>query len=116
MKDDLNYVGHILDCARRIQRHTLGITREAFDSNEILQLAITHLIQTAGEAARKLTPAFRQLHPQVPWNQIVGMRHRLVHDYLNIDIDVVWQVSTVDVPKLISQLAPILSESAGDAS
>lgn len=112
MKDDLNFVGHIVDNARRIEFHVHGVTREAFDANEVLRLAITHLIQTMGEAARLVSPAFRQQHSQVPWQQIVGMRNRLVHDYLNVDFDIVWQVATVNVPNLLAQLPPLISETA----
>lgn len=109
MKDDLKYVGHIVDSGRRISAHVQGVTREAFDANELLRLAITHLVQTMGEAARLLSPAFRQQQSQVPWQQIVGMRNRLVHDYLNVDFDIVWQVAAVDVPALLAQLVPMIS-------
>jgi uncharacterized protein with HEPN domain len=112
MKDDLHYVGHIVDSARRIEVNMQDVSREAFDANEVLRLAIAHLIQTMGEAARLLSPAFRQQHGRVPWQQIVGMRNRLVHDYLNVDFDIVWQVATVDVPVLLAQLVPMISEAA----
>jgi len=113
MKDDLNFVGHIVDCARRIEFHVHGVTREAFDANEVLRLAITHLVQTMGEAARLLSPEFRQQHGHVPWQQMTGMRNRLVHDYLNVDFDIVWQVATVDVPNLLKQLRPMISATPG---
>ncbi|MCH7701688.1 MAG: DUF86 domain-containing protein [Planctomycetes bacterium] len=107
-KDDLIYVGHMLDTARLAAAKVAGITREAFDTDENLRLALAHLIQIIGEAARQVSPTFREAHPQTPWVKIIGMRHRVVHDYLHVDYDVVWGVVSVDLPALIEGLASIL--------
>lgn len=107
-KDDLVYVGHMLDLAEKAVRKVAGIDRAAFDSNEDLRLALTHLIQTIGEAARRVSPAFQQAHPGPPWSQIVGIRHKIVHDYLHVDFDIVWDVVTSDLPALIAQLKPLV--------
>ena len=107
-KDDIVYVGHMLDTARLIAGKVAGKSRADFDADENLRLAATHLIQTIGEAARRVSSAFQQAHPQVPWNKIVGMRHKVVHDYLHIDFDIVWDVATVNVPPLVVQLEEIV--------
>jgi uncharacterized protein with HEPN domain len=107
-KDDLRYVGHMVDCARRIEQFLGGKPRSEFDADEMLQLAVVHLLQTIGEAARLVSPEFRQRCPTIPWSQIVGMRHRIVHDYLNVDYDIAWEVSNRDVASLIAILAPLL--------
>ncbi len=85
-----------------------GKSRADFDADENLRLAVTHLIQTIGEAARRVSPAFQQSHAHVPWNKIIGMRHKVVHDYLHIDFDIVWDVATVNVPPLVVQLEEIV--------
>jgi len=110
-KDDLRYVGHMLDCARRIQIYLGGKSRSDFDADEILQLAVIHLIQTIGEAARLVSSGFQQEHREIPWAAIVGMRHRIVHDYLNIDFDIAWEVAARDLPQLILSLNPLLPPS-----
>jgi len=107
-KDDLRYVGHMVDSARRIQFHLAGKDRAAFDADEILRLGVIHLIQTIGEAARLISADFKRQHGEIPWPAIVGMRHRIVHDYLNVDFDIAWEVATRDVPSLIGVLAPLL--------
>ena len=107
-KDDSVYVGHMLDTARLAAAKVAGITREAFDADENLRLALAHLIQTIGEAARQVSPAFREAHPQPPWAKIIAMRHRVVHDYLHVDYDIVWGVVSVDLPPLIEALAGIV--------
>jgi uncharacterized protein with HEPN domain len=107
-KDDAVYAGQMLDCARRAIRLVDGKTRSDFDRDEVLALALTHLLQIIGEAARRVGPEFRRQHPGVPWKAIVGMRHRVVHDYLNIDQDIVWDVVSRDLPPLAAELALIV--------
>jgi uncharacterized protein with HEPN domain len=78
--DDGLYLGHMLDCARQARELLHGVTRERFDADLALRLAIRYLIQTAGEAAGRVSEPLRARNPQVPWRAIVGMRHRIVHD------------------------------------
>lgn len=106
-KGDALYVGHMLDTARRALRLAAGKNRADFDADEPLRLALTHLLQVIGEAARHVSPQFRSAHPQVPWQAIIGMRHRVVHDYINVNEDIVWATVTQELEPLVSQLAPI---------
>jgi uncharacterized protein with HEPN domain len=106
-KDDLVYVGHMLDAARLIAAKVSGKSRAEFDADENLRLALAHLIQTMGEAARRVSSPFQQAHPHVPWRKIIGMRHKVVHDYLHVDYDIVWNVATV-MPPLVAQLEEIV--------
>lgn len=107
-KDDLRYVGHMVDCGQRIQQFLAGKSRADYDAEEVLRLAVIHLLQTIGEAARLVSDDFRGQHPHIPWAQIVGMRNRIAHDYLNVDYDIAWQVATGDVPVLVRDLFPLL--------
>jgi len=62
-----------------------------------------------GEAARQVSREFTVTHPEVPWENIIGMRHKVVHDYLGVDEDIVWQVVvTGDLPKLVESLEPLV--------
>ena len=94
------YLGHMLDRAHK----------SSFDDDENLQLALAHLIQTIGEAAREVPADVRAAHPEIPWKRIMGMRHKIVHDYMEIDEDVVWIVATKHLPTLVEQLAPLVPE------
>ena len=107
-KDDLVYVGHMLDTARQAVGKISGKTRDDFDADENLRLALTHLIQVIGEAARMVSKDYSRQYPDVPWNAIVGMRHKVVHDYLNVDEEVVWDTVVNELPVLISQLEKIM--------
>jgi uncharacterized protein with HEPN domain len=97
----------MLDMTRKALDKTRGITRDAYDDDENLRLALTHLVQVIGEAARRVSPEFCDEHPEIPWTEIVGMRHKVVHDYLGVDEDIVWQVVTDDLPKLLPVLTAL---------
>ena len=88
---DAVYVGHMLDTANKAVSKTRGLSRQTYDDDENLRLALTHLVQVMGEAARQVSREFSDAHPEVPWTDIVGMRHKVVHDYLGVDEDIVWQ-------------------------
>ena len=75
-----------------------------YDADENLRLALTHLIQIIGEAGRQVSREFSDRHPEIPWADIVGMRHKVVHDYLGVDEDIVRQVVTEDLPTLVRAL------------
>ena len=107
-KDDVVYAGHMLDSARQARRLLGDRTRAEFDGDPAVSLAVTHLLQVIGEAARRVSRAFTDAHPEVPWRAIVGMRHRIVHDYLYVDFDIVWDVATKDLPALIRSLEAIV--------
>lgn len=107
-KDDGIYLGHILDLAEKIKQRVDQRSREEFDADEDLRIVLTHFVQNIGEAARCISPLFKQSHPEIPWNDIVGMRHRIVHDYLDIDYDIVWDVATVELPKLEAKIVPLI--------
>ena len=104
---DLVYVGHMLDMARKAVSKTEGVSREAYDTDENLR-ALTHLIQVIGEAARQVSREFSNTCPQIPWADIIGMRNKVVHDYLGIDEDIVREVATKDLPRLVAALEPIV--------
>lgn len=97
----------MLDVARKAVAKTQGLSREAYDADENLRLALIHLIQVIGEAARQVSREFSDTHPEVRWADIIGMRHKVVHDYLGVDEDIVWQVVTEDLPKLVAVLEPL---------
>ncbi len=107
-KDDLVYVGHMLDLARQVVGKAAAASRDEYDADENLRLALAHLIQTIGEAARRVSLETQLRHAQIPWAKIVGMRHKVVHDYLHVDFDIVWDVATVDLPPLVDELAKLV--------
>ncbi len=74
---DLVYVEHMLDMARKAVGKAAGLSHGAFDADENLRLALTHLVQVIGEAGRRVSADFSGQHPEIPWQEIVGMRHKV---------------------------------------
>ena len=108
-KSDALYLGHMLDMARKAAERLGSQERLAYDADEDLRLALTHLVQVIGEAASRVSAEFRSAHPEIPWASIIGMRHRIVHDYLNVDEDIVWSTVTQELPRLVEQLGPLVA-------
>ena len=104
---------HMAEYARIVRDHLRGVTREAFDRDRMMQLGVTHALQIIGEAARQVPPEVRQRYPTLPWTVIVGMRHRLVHEYHSLDLNRVWDTATRDMEPLIAALEALSSDSPG---
>ncbi len=107
-KEDLVYLGHMLDNVRQAIALVEGKSRDDYDADVALRLALTRLIQVIGEAARKVSQECREAQPEIPWRLIVGMRHKVVHDYMDVDEDIVWKTVTENLPALIESLEEIV--------
>lgn len=105
---DSAYLLDMLVNARRVLRYMSGADRERLERDDVLQDAVVRRLQIIGEAARKVSPETRQTHPEIPWERVIGMRHRLVHDYRRVNLDVVWEVAQESIPELVRLLEPIV--------
>lgn len=106
-RDDALLLDMLLS-ARKAIRFTQDVDSAKFNNDELIQNAVMHVIQVIGEAATKVSDAFKAAHPEIPWKAISGMRHRLVHDYTRIDVPTVWRVVQNHLPPLIAQLEPLI--------
>lgn len=107
-RDDTVYLAHLLETAHRAAAKVSGLDQARFMADENLQLACVHLVQTIGEAASRVSAVTRARCPAVPWRQVIGMRHRVVHDYLEVDLEIVWTVVSADLPSLIAALETVV--------
>ncbi|NQT35167.1 DUF86 domain-containing protein [bacterium] len=103
-KNDLIYIGHMLDFAREALDSVENKDRFDYDTNRLLRRTLTYLILVIGEAASQLSRDFCDRHPQIPWKAIIGMRHKIAHDYLSVDEDIVWKTVIEELPVLIKEL------------
>jgi uncharacterized protein with HEPN domain len=106
-RDDA-YLLDMLLAARKVCEFTVDVDGPRFRTNEILQHAVLRLIQIIGEAARKVSPEFKQSHPEIPWHEIIGMRHLLVHEYFRVIPEKVWAVVECDLPSLVAAIEPLI--------
>jgi len=90
--------------AREIVETTKGISFDEYVSNKTLRMATERRIEIIGEAARNVSRAFQDAHPEIPWQKIVAQRHVLAHDYGEVRQELIYRVVTVHVPELIQQL------------
>lgn len=109
MRDDRERLLDILEAIERIEKYAArGL--QFFEHDELVQVWILHHLQIIGEAARALSPRFRDQYSDVPWSQVIGMRNVLVHHYFGIDVDIVWSVVERDLPELKRRFQQIKAE------
>ncbi len=76
------------------------MARFQFDKNELVQDAVIRNIEIIGEASTRVSDDFRASHSEIPWREMAGMRDKLIHDYMGVDLDVVWRTIEIDIPEL----------------
>ena len=108
MRDPAERLRDILDAIAAIDRH-LDCDKAAFGQDELRQAWFLRHLQIIGEAARALPPEIRVLNEEIPWAKIIGMRNVLVHGYFGIDIDIVWEAVSRDVPVLKPAILALLA-------
>lgn len=106
-KNDLAYTDHILKCIKKIRKFVKGIDKKEFSKNELIQDAIIRNFEVIGEASKKISADFKNVYYDIPWKEISGMRDKLIHDYLGIDIEVIWKTIEQDLPILLKGLKKI---------
>ncbi|MGI0480224.1 DUF86 domain-containing protein [Geminocystis sp. CENA526] len=107
---DLITLLDIYQAIELIFKYTKNVSYQELVENQEKQDAILRRIMIIGEATKRLSPEFRQLHFSIPWKQIAGMRDILTHNYDNVDLEEVWTVITVNLPTLYRYIYPFLSE------
>ncbi|MHC4172476.1 MAG: HepT-like ribonuclease domain-containing protein [Planctomycetota bacterium] len=107
-EDDSVRIRHILDAAREAIAFAKDRTRADLDIDRKLNLSLVRLLEIIGEAARGISQEFRDSYPALPWKTMIGMRDRLIYAYFDVNLDVVWQTVTEDLPPLIAQLEKIV--------
>ena len=108
-----DYFGHMLQACDRILQYTSDMTRDRFLADSMVQDAVMRNIEILGEATRNLMeclPDLQATYPHIPWIDIYGMRNRITHGYVFINLELVWTVAEVNVPELRQQLQKALDE------
>ena len=105
---DALYISHMLGAINRLSELMAKKDREAFDQDWIVQNAAIRELEVLGEAAGRMSRGFVKDHPEIPWREITGLRHKLIHDYFVVDLNIVWHTATVNVP----EVAPLLKTAA----
>lgn len=108
---DINRLKHILQAIDNIKNYTQGITSaEELDNDPLRKHATTYNVQIIGEAIYKLTFEFKNNHPETPWRMIEKSRHILVHDYYQVEMNILWSIITEDLDPLREQVTSYIQE------
>jgi uncharacterized protein with HEPN domain len=108
--DDRVCLTHMVDALNKAIGFTKGRSRADLDTDAMLAFALMQAVQIVGEAANNISQETRAQCPQIPWPVIIGMRHRLVHAYTDVDHDILWTTVIEAAPPLLAQVTSILGE------
>ena len=107
-REDSVYIRHIADAIDKIEKYTGGVDEKTFFSNSLIQDAVIRQLEVIGEAAKRLSPELRQSNAEIPWQDVAGMRDKLIHGYFGVEISQVWLTVTGDIPALKAKILTIL--------
>lgn len=119
MLPDERDAGFLLDMLRHAQgvaRAVEGRTFGDYAADEDLRLAVERRIEIIGEAASRVSDAFREGHPEVPWRKIIAQRNVLAHEYGEIEDEIMWGVAMVSIPELVRLLEPLVPAAASEGA
>lgn len=110
-KDPAVFLTDILESINQIKKHLKKISsKNEFLKNTTIQDAIFRRLEIIGEATRNLPAEFRRKYPHIPWQKISGTRDKLIHQYFDVDLEIVWETVNEDLPKLKEQISKLLNE------
>lgn len=113
---DLSYLWDMLDAACAVHEFVAGRTFNDYTRDRMLRGAVERHIEIIGEAARNVSPSYRDGHPEIPWRKIIAQRHILAHEYGEVKHENVWLVATVHVPDLVERLRPLVPPPPADGA
>ncbi len=114
MKDDRKIIKIVLDdileFCDKIKRYKKDLDKESFKQNELVIDGILRNLELIGEASSKLNEDFRNRYSNLPWKKIIGLRNIVIHNYSNVDIDIIWDIITINIPNMRKNINEIYKQ------
>jgi len=108
--DESVYLRHILDAVLKSEEYLKDTDKETFNRNTLIQDGVIRQLEIIGEATKRLSKEFRLDYPHIPWQDIAGMRDKLIHDYFGVDVNKIWLTAKEDLPNLKVEIAKIIED------
>jgi len=83
----------------KIERYSKNLNKEKFEKSEMVIDAVLRNLELIGEASKKLPNDFKKKYPNIPWKSIIGLRNIVIHTYADVDLDIIWDIITKNIPK-----------------
>lgn len=109
-RSDQDRLRHMLEAAQKAMALVEGLTLDDLKADEVRALAVTHLLEILGEAAKGVSQQTQAAKPELPWSQMAATRDRLIHGYFAVDLDIIWQIVQDDLPPVVEGLRDLLAE------
>jgi len=89
----------IINFCSKIERYVKNFTKEIFEKKEMVIDAVLRNLELIGEASNRLSEEFRVEHSEIPWKKIIGLRNIVIHGYSDVDLDIIWDIITKNIPE-----------------
>ena len=109
-RDYRDYLEDICQAARKALEFVEGVAYEDFLADEKTVYAVVRALEIVGEAAKRIPQDIRDRYPQIPWRSMAGIRDKLIHDYVNVSLEVVWKTLSEDLPTLLPMIERVIDE------
>lgn len=108
----IDYLADILDAIRKVIQFIQGTTLEEFKKDDKTVFAVIRGLEIIGEATKRIPTSVRDLHPEIPWREMAGMRDKLTHEYFGVNLIVLWKTATEDLPRIEPAISRVVAENA----
>lgn len=113
-RDYIDYLQDIMDSINAVEEFVKGMEYVDFKKERKTLFAVIRGIEVIGEATKNIPRTIRSRYPEIPWNDMAGMRDKLIHEYFGVDIDVLWKTVQQDLPKLKVLILKVVDELKGE--
>jgi len=104
------FLEDILEAINKIERYIKDLTHDQFEGNEVVIDAVIRNLEIIGEAAKNISEDVREKYSEIPWNRMIGLRNVAIHEYFGVDLNIIWEIITKNLPETKPKIEAILED------